>query len=74
MQTKIIKTIFDLDYLEPTTKPFVLHDNLPISKLIEYIVIKFLRQFECNRLLWGFENEWSSKYNCDKCDCFACTY
>ena len=52
MQTKIIKTIFDLDYLEPTTKPFVLHDNLPISKLIEYIVIKFLRQLLTKGLLF----------------------
>ena len=34
---------------------------LPLTKLIEYNVIKFMRQFESKTLQDGFENEWSRR-------------
>ena len=34
---------------------------LAFTKLIEYNVIKFMKQFESNKLPEGFENEWSRR-------------
>ena len=56
MQKQIVGLISGLDYLEHTTEALVLHDILPFTKLMEYNVIKFMRQFESNN-----ENEWSRR-------------
>ena len=48
-------------YLEHTTAMHLLFFMIyyHFSKLIEYDVIRFMRQFENNKLQDGFKNEWS---------------
>ena len=58
-----VRLISGLGYLEHTTDAFVFMIYLlPITKLMEYKVIKFMRKFETNKLPDGFKNEWHQRW------------
>ena len=64
MQKKIIRLIYGLGlfgthYRSVRSAWYI--DIQPFTKLIEYNVIKFMKQFENNKLQDGFENEWSRR-------------